>query len=195
MRNTALLLVDIQQDFWEPFKELEEYSKLPENVDQLRRHFREKGQPVIHVKSVFKKDRSDWMLFYRPEGRGTIPCIEGTEGVGFTEFSEPLEGEKVVGKTVFDAFNGTGLLAHLVEAGIKSVVVAGIETSVCVLFTATSAYLNGILPVVAIDACADSPERHKSTIEMYGDLCFKALTTNQITGESGELESLVETFT
>lgn len=195
MIDTALLLIDIQKDFWDPYKEMKEYSRLPGNVKHLRKHFKEKGQPVIHVHSVFKEDRSDWILFYRPEGRGTIPCIMGTDGVGFEEFSEPSESEKIFKKTVFDAFNGTRLLAYLTDIGVKTLVVSGIETSVCVLFTATSAYLNGLLPVVVVDACADSPERHKTTIEMYSDLCFKTLTTSQITGEPKELETLIEKFT
>ena len=190
----ALVLVDIQQDFWEPFKSLPEYVSLPENVKRLRENARSKGYPVVHVRSLFNKDRGDWMLFYRPEGRGTIPCVDGTLGSGFTEFSEPLEGEKVVTKKVFDSFNGTELLDYLAERGVKTVLISGIETSVCVLFTATSAYLNRILPVVVPDACADSPERHSKALEMYADLCFKTLSTDQVT-DGDELHKLVDTFT
>lgn len=190
----ALILVDIQQDFWEPFKSLPEYASLPTNVNRLREYARSKGYPVVHVRSLFNKDRGDWMLFYRPEGRGTIPCVDGTLGSGFTEFSEPMEDEKVVTKKVFDSFNGTELLDYLRESGVKTVLISGIETSVCVLFTATSAYLNRILPVVVPDACADSPERHVKALEMYTDLCFKTLSTDQVT-DGIELHKIMDTFT
>jgi nicotinamidase-related amidase len=190
----ALILVDIQNDFWEPFKQLPEYASLPENVRRLREYAEKNDFPVIHVRSLFNKDRSDWMLFYRPEGRGTTPCIIGTSGAEFTEFTEPKNGEKVITKKVFDSFNGTDLLEHLNGLGVKSVLISGIETSVCVLFTATSAYLNRIIPVVVPDACADSPERHSKALEMYTDLCFKTLCTDQITGDGRELQNIMNTF-
>ncbi len=192
--TVALILVDIQQDFWVPFKQLPEYSSLPKNISRLREHAQGNGFPVIHIRSLFNKDRRDWMLFYRPEGRGSIPCVEGTPGSKFTEFAEPKEGEKVVTKKVFDSFNGTKLLEYLEELGVKTVLIAGIETSVCVLFTATSAYLNRILPVVVHDSCADSPERHCKALKMYTGLCFKTLSTDQITGKGKELRQLMDTF-
>jgi ureidoacrylate peracid hydrolase len=194
MSDMALVFVDIQRDFWEPFKELPEYAPFPDNVKRLREYAKENGVPVIHIHSLFSKNRRDWMLFYRPEGRGTIPCITGTDGAGFADFAEPSDGEKVITKQVFDSFNGTELHEYLSELGVKTVLISGIETSVCVLFTATSAYLNRVLPVVVYDACADSPERHSRTLEMYGDLCFKTLSTDQVIGESGELMQLIETF-
>ena len=193
MRKVALVFVDIQRDFWEPLKSLPEYASFPENVNRLREYAKEKRYPIINIRSLFSENRSDWMLFYRPEGRGTIPCISGTLGSEFTEFSEPSEGEKVITKKVFDAFKGTELINYLRELGVNTVLISGIETSVCVLFTATSSYLNRILPVVVTDACADSPERHNKTLEMYGNLSFKTLTTDHLL-EGSELTRLMDTF-
>lgn len=194
MKGVAMVLVDIQRDFWEPLSTLGEFSNFPENIRKLREYARKAGVPVIHVRSLFKEDRSDWMLFYKPEGRGTIPCIRGTPGSEFTEFTVPEKGERVITKQVFDAFKVNELKEALSELDVKTILLAGIETSVCVLFTATSAYLNRILPVVITDGCADSPERHQRTIEMYGDLCFKTSTTSQIITEPDYLKELVETF-
>jgi maleamate amidohydrolase len=191
--TVALVLVDIQQDFWEPYKQLSEYSTLPQNVKKIREYAQARDYPVIHIRSLFNEDRRDWMLFYRPEGRGTIPCIEGSPGAKFTEFARPKKGEKVITKKVFDSFNGTDLLEHLHKLGVKTVLISGIETSVCVLFTATSAYLNRFLPIVVTDACADSLERHEKSLEMYNNLCFKVLSTNNII-EGNELLSLMDTF-
>ena len=194
MSRIALVLVDIQRDFWVPLSEDSEFKEFPMNVVKLREYALEQVWPVIHVRSLFSKDRSDWMLFYRPEGRGSIPCIVGTEGSRFAEFAEPVKNESIITKQVFDAFKGTVLLETLRELGVDTVVLAGIETSVCVLFTATSAYLNQILPVVVSDACADSPERHMRALEMYSDLCFKTATTGQITTSPDYLNKLVMSF-
>jgi nicotinamidase-related amidase len=185
----------MQRDFWEPLKEHEEFKDVPGNISKLLLHARKQEYEIVHVRSVFKKDRSDWMLFYRPEGRGIIPCIEGTEGILFAEFAQPANGEMLITKTSFDAFKNTDLHEKFALMGVKTVLVAGIETSVCVLFTATSAYLNQIFPVLVIDACVDSPERHKTTLEMYGDLCFKTVTTRQLIEESEYLDKLIKVFT
>ncbi len=190
----ALILVDIQKDFWDPMSGDPAFKAFPENVAKLLSLSRERGYRIIHVRSVFQPDRSDWMLFYRPEGRGQTPCISGTEGVEFTEFAEPLNGEKIVEKQTFDAFIGTDLDNHLQSQGIKTVLVAGLETSVCVLFTANSAYLRNYLPLVVSDVCADKVERHENAIAMYGDLSFKTITTGQLSDDFKSIKKLIETF-
>jgi nicotinamidase-related amidase len=195
MTNIALLLVDVQRDFWEPLEIHSEFSDFPVKIGKLLEYARKKQVKVIHVRSVFKKDRSDWMLFYRPEGRGTIPCIEGTEGAEFTTFAEPNPGETIITKRTFDAFKNTDLQNVIKENKLDAVLIAGLETSVCVLFTATSAYQNNILPVVVSDACADEPGRHRSTLQMYTDLCFKTATLNQLQTQPKYLFELVNQFT
>lgn len=190
----ALVLIDIQKDFWEPMIGDLPFKAFPENVAKLLSISREKGLNIIHIRSVFKPDRSDWMLFYRPEGRGQIPCISGTEGTEFTEFAEPLKSEKIIEKQTFDAFIGTDLEEHLQSRGITTVLIAGLETSVCVLFTANSAYLRKYLPLVVSDACADTKERHEKALEMYGGLSFKPITTGQLADDYQSIKELIETF-
>ncbi|MFA9496348.1 MAG: cysteine hydrolase family protein [Candidatus Bathyarchaeota archaeon] len=190
----ALVLIDIQKDFWEPMSSDQTFKAFPENVAKLLSISREKGYNIIHVRSVFQPDRSDWMLFYRPEGRGQIPCIAGTEGTEFTEFAKPNECEKIIEKQTFDAFIGTGLDEHLQSHGIKTVLIAGLETSVCVLFTANSAYLRKYLPLVMSDACADTKERHENALEMYGDLSFKTITTSRLIDDIQSINELIKDF-
>ena len=190
----ALVLIDIQNDFWDPMSGGSKFNAFPENVAKLIALSRERNYNIIHVKSVFQPDRSDWMLFYRPEGRGQIPCIANTNGIEFPEFAKPLAGEKIIEKQTFDAFIETDLGEHLKSHGIKTLLIAGLETSVCVLFTANSAYLRNYLPLVVSDACADTEERHKNAIEMYGDLSFKTITTDQLADDYHGVKKIIETF-
>ena len=190
----ALVLIDIQKDFWEPMSGDQTFKAFPENVAKLLSISREKGFNIIHVRSVFQPDRSDWMLFYRPEGRGQIPCISGTKGTEFTEFAEPMDGEKILEKQTFDSFIGTELEEHLQSLGIKAVLIAGLETSVCVLFTANSAYQRKYLPLVVSDACVDTKDRHENALEMYGDLSFKTITTSQLTADIQSINELIKDF-
>jgi nicotinamidase-related amidase len=190
----ALILVDIQRDFWQPLKEHQQLATFANNVDSLISEARAKGASIVHVHSLFKPDRSDWMLFYRPQGRGLVPCISGTEGALFENFAAPTLNEVIIHKQTFDGFLGTDLEQVLRDQDVKTVLIAGIETSVCVLFTATSAYLRRIVPLVVSDACADEPSRHNSTLNMYGDLCFKTVKTSQIKRDWMSVLSLAEQF-
>jgi nicotinamidase-related amidase len=190
----ALILIDIQRDFWQPLSQHKKYQGFPENVKKLLSFARSKGFTVIHVQSCFKQDKSDWMLFYRPEGRGNVPCIEGTNGVKMETFSAPINEEIIITKQTFDAFINTKLKTYLKEYEVKVALIAGIETSVCVLFTATSAYLNGILPLVVSDACADEPVKHDTILRYYNDLSFKTVTTEQVQDEWPSIEALYNQF-
>lgn len=190
----ALILVDIQRDFWQPLKEYPQFAAFANNVDSLISEARARGVYIVHVHSLFKPDRSNWMLFYRPQGRGLIPCISGTEGALFENFAAPTSDEVIIHKQTFDGFVGTDLEQILRAQNVKMALIAGLETSVCVLFTATSAYLRRIVPLVVSDACADEPSRHNSTLQMYSDLCFKTVTTSQIKRDWMSVVSLAEQF-
>src|SRR5262249_7683581 len=100
MENTelALLLVDIQRDFWGPLADVPPFASFPANVSTLLETARANHLPVVHTQAVFKPDGTDWMLFYRPQGRGRIPCIAGSDGVALEGFAAPQDGEPVVRK-------------------------------------------------------------------------------------------------
>lgn len=191
----ALLLIDIQRDFWQPLRKHPEFESFPRNVGILLSKARAMNFTVVHIRSEFKRDRSDWMPFYKPYGRGDVPCIEGTEGALIEDFAAPLPHEIVIKKQTFDGFVKTDLEVLLKDHGVKGLLLSGLETSICVLFTATSAYLRGFVPLVVTDACADEPERHEATLRMYRDLCFKTVTTKQVRDEWPSIASLVGLFT
>jgi nicotinamidase-related amidase len=194
-QHLALILIDIQRDFWQPLKILPRLSAFAANVTTLLQVARDKGLTIIHTQAWFKPDRSDWMLFYRPQGRGNVPCIADTDGALFEDFAMPLPHEIVIQKQTFDGFVGAPLESLLREHHVKAALIAGLETSVCVLFTATSAYLRRIVPLVVEDACGDELARHEATLRLYRELSFKTVTTAQVQREWDGVIQLVENFT
>ena len=194
LHQLALILVDIQHDFWQPLKGSPQAQAFPANVAALLGSARAHGLTILHTQAVFQPDRSDWMLFYRPQGRGQVPCMAGSAGAQFEPFAAPLGDEDIIQKQTFDGFAHTDLERRLRERGIKTALIAGLETSVCVLFTATSAYLRRFVPLVVADACADEPERHAATLRMYDRLCFQTVTTAQAQGDYTELLRVAELF-
>ena len=194
LNQLALILVDIQHDFWQPLIAVPQAAAFRANVAALLRAARAAGLMIIHTQAFFQPDRSDWMLFYRPAGRGQVPCIAGSEGAEFEAFAAPLPGEAIIQKQTFDGFAMTDLERRLRERNIDAVLIAGLETSVCVLFTATSAYLRRIVPLVVSDACADEPERHEATLRMYNRLCFQTVTSAQAQADFVEVLRMAEGF-
>jgi nicotinamidase-related amidase len=190
----ALLLVDIQRDFWRPLASEPQCAPFPANVAALLATARMHQLPIIHTHACFAADGSDWMLFYRPHGRGNIPCIAGTSGVAVEDFAAPAEGEPIVLKKSFDGFSATGLEHELRVRNIRAVLIAGLVTSVCVLFTATSAYVRRFVPIVVSDACADVPADHDATLRRYAGLCFQSATTGQVQCELPSVLRLAERF-
>lgn len=190
----ALLLVDIQRDFWEPLTGAPQVSSFPANVRLLLDTARLQQLAVVHTQAVFQADGTDWMLFYRPHGRGRIPCIAGSGGADFVEFAAPQDGEPVIQKQTFDGFVHTNLERVLRERRIQAVMVAGLETSVCVLFTAMSAYVRRLVPLVVSDACADTAERHDATLRLYDGLCFQSIAAAQVRDDLAAVLQLAGRF-
>jgi nicotinamidase-related amidase len=89
-RLFALLLIDVQRDFWsEPMAR--SFPHFPTNIARLLTLCRAEDIEIVHLRASFKPDMSDWMARY--ELRGRIPCVQGTAGVEALPFAldEPSE--------------------------------------------------------------------------------------------------------
>ncbi|HWM18360.1 MAG TPA: isochorismatase family cysteine hydrolase [Ilumatobacteraceae bacterium] len=174
----ALVLVDLQQDFWTSAVAATS-PELPDRVTALLEHSRAEGLMVVHVRARFRPDRSDWMARYRL--RNWIPCIDGTPGVETLPFAAELPGEAVVIKHSFDGFLGTDLDEVLAGRGIRGLLIAGLVTSTCVLFTASTATQRGYLVSVVSDCCSDREEPHRATLAAY-PFVFDTVLSHEIAG-------------
>jgi len=172
----ALLLVDVQKDFW-PEKLAALYPDFPENISNLLSLCRDNGIDIIHLRASFKEDMSDWMPRYRIRKR--IPCVEGTEGSEVLPFANELPGEKIFTKQTFDGFHNPSLISYLQDQKKRFVLIAGLVTSTCVLFTASSATQLGLLSAVISDCCADEPIIHSTILERY-QFIFDQIKSDQI---------------
>jgi nicotinamidase-related amidase len=178
----ALLLIDVQRDFWsEPAAKI--YPDFSANITTLLSFCRGSGIEVVHLRSRFKADQSDWMPRYRMRGR--IPCIEGSAGEETLPFAVESPGETILLKQTFDGFYDPQLLQYLRKQDKRFVLTAGLVTSTCVLFTTTSAMQNGFLAAVVEDCCADEPDRHKQTLDWY-TFIFERITVSQIANRHSE---------
>lgn len=163
-RRFALLLIDVQRDFW-PAETAKAFPEFPTNVERLLEYSRSSGLEIVHVRAEFDPNGTDWMTPYRIKGE--TPCVRGTSGADVLPCAVERTGETVLRKQTFDAFLQPDLLTHLHRARKSFILVAGLETSVCVLLTAASAVQRGFLTAVVEDCCADDPLKHAAAITGY----------------------------
>jgi nicotinamidase-related amidase len=142
MADTALLVIDIQNDYFPGgAMELEGADAAGEKAGGAIRAFRSRGLPVIHVRH----------LSTRP---GSTFFIPGTSGAEIHDLVRPKEGETVVEKNFPNSFRATALQELLQKQGIKSLTVAGMMTHMCVDATVRHAADLGYKVTLLGDACA-----------------------------------------
>ena len=140
--NTALILIDIQNDYFPGGKmELDGPLEASLHAKTLLSVFREKGFPLIHIQHVS----------VRP---GATFFIPNTKGIEFHKNVEPLPHETVIRKNYPNSFRETSLLEYLEKKSIKHLVIAGMMTHMCVDATTRAAFDYGFKCTVVTDACA-----------------------------------------
>ncbi len=142
MTRTALLLVDIQNDYFpDGAMPLVNSTEAGNNAGKLLEKFRTKDLPVIHVQH----------LSIRPGASFFIP---GTGGAEIHDCVKPRKSEPVILKHFPNSFRETNLLATLKEKDITHLVIAGMMTHMCIDTTTRAAFDLGFSCTVAHDACA-----------------------------------------
>jgi nicotinamidase-related amidase len=141
MTDTALILVDIQNDYFEngnwPVAKMAAASA---NAAKLLDHARQSGQVVVHVHHEIPSDNAP---FFRP----------GTDGARIHASVAPREDEAVILKHHPNSFRETRLLALLQDNKIRNVTICGAMSQMCIDATARAAADFGFDVTVAEDAC------------------------------------------
>lgn len=153
-KATALLLIDIQ-DFYFPggAVPLHDPEAAARNAARLLERFRAEGRPVVHVGHRAKA------------------------GIGFHATVAPREGERIFHKSEVSAFNGTELLAYLRELTIERLVIAGMQTHMCVEAAVRAAHDLGFECVLVEDACATRNLTYQGREVSAGDVHASTLAT------------------
>ncbi|ATI50224.1 MULTISPECIES: cysteine hydrolase family protein [Bacillus cereus group] len=139
--NEALLLVDIQNDYFEGGKmELHRPEKAVQKAKEVLRLFRETHKTVIHVQHIANNEGA---TFFLPD----------TVGFQIHDDVQPIANERVIQKHHPNSFLRTNLLQTLKEEKIDQLVICGMMTHVCIDATVRAASDLGFQCVVIEDAC------------------------------------------
>jgi nicotinamidase-related amidase len=182
--NTALLVIDMQNAFLRPEhdlglgEELALFSAAIPGCVRLVRAAREAGVPVIFARFAFLPGGGDRQLvrgIRRGEPHADI-LAAGTAGAEIIEELTPRPDEAVIDKSRPSVFGGTRLEPLLSAQGIRSLVICGVTTNVCVESTARDAAHRDFDTFVVEDAVGEA-EKSRHWHSLYTiDFTFGTVT-------------------
>jgi len=184
IRNTALVLIDMQRDFIEPggFGETlgNDVSLLEAIVPATKtalQAWREAGGLVVHTREAHKPDLSDCPPAKRNRGNPALRIgdegpmgrilVAGEPGNQIIAALAPASGEIVIDKPGKGAFYATGLHEMLQGRGITHLLFGGVTTEVCVQTSMREANDRGY-DCLLLEDCTESyfPAFKAATLDM-----------------------------
>jgi len=198
--RTALLVVDMQRGFLDPGAAMEvpEARAIVPVVADLIARFRASRLPVAFSQFVYSPAAPLLVGDLHPEHRPAAPgaatgfgrpsssCLEGDPSVEVVAVLAPAPGELAVRKHWYDAFAGTPLDGALRARGVRSLVVTGTMTDICVLATVVGAFNHEYRVTVVEDGVATLwPDIQQATLDIvrraYGRVTPAARVAAEIT--------------
>jgi len=155
--NSALLIIDMLNDFVHPNGVL--YSPLSaRTIPYIKERLlssREKGLSIFYICDSHLKTDKEFDRF-------PPHCIKGTWGAQIIDELAPKNGERIIEKRRYSGFLGTDLDISLKELGINELIITGVVTNICVLYTSYDARMLGYKVVIPRNCVASfSEELHK----------------------------------
>jgi nicotinamidase-related amidase len=142
--KSALLIIDLQKDLCHDDRRRHLVQEALPHILELIKLFRRSDRPIYFTRFELEPDDPQFERF------GDRYCVRGTPGAEFIDEIRPLDGE-VVAKKKHSAFFETDLADRLAADGCDGVVLAGLQTQICILTTAADAYHRGLKVVIASD--------------------------------------------
>ena len=140
--NTALLIVDVQNDYFLGGNmQLVGSVEASERIKKMLEVFRKKRKPIIHIQHVATSKSATFF-------------IPNTIGIEFHKNVKPQTNETIIKKHYPNSFRDTGLDTYCKDIGIDSLVIVGMMTHMCIDTTTRAAYDLGYRCTVLEDCCA-----------------------------------------
>jgi nicotinamidase-related amidase len=190
---TALVVVDMQNDFCHPDgyyahagRDIAPLAAAIAPTRALLQRGRHAGLTVVFTRLVHDMQRGamEERHVIRPRrwtasGKRLLPGSWGAEVIADLE---PEDGEIVVDKTGYSAFDDTTLERDLRARGITTLILSGVVTYACVLATAFSAFDRGFDVLLATEAVGSwNAALGSGTTEIVDLLLGRAVAGDDIT--------------
>lgn len=182
--HSVVILVDVQNDFCHPEgacarngRDLRFVEQVMPSILNLVEEARKANVPIIYTKTIHSRWTNSAVWLSKRKRHGIPVCDEGTWGSEFYKVT-PREGEYVLIKHRYSAFVNTDLDLLLRSKGLKTLIMSGIATNVCVESTARDGYQRDYY-IVFLEDCTATYDRasHEATLSNMEAL-FGTVTTS-----------------
>lgn len=162
--RTALLIVDMQNAFFEDPALARHRDGLVRHCNELCALARSSGMPVFSIRTEHARDKSTWTLSMLDDDQGFL--FEGSAQAQNLEGLE-LDGAVEIIKRRDSAFWRTDLSEQLRRRDVDSVLVAGVQSHTCIASTAADAYADNLRTWLVSDAIASpDPDFERVTLKL-----------------------------
>ena len=173
-KHAAVIIVDVQNDFCHSEggfgKRKRDLTMIQESVKTLAdlvTEARNHDVPVVFVRTIHGPwtNSDTWIERFKDVSIEEVPmCVGDSWGADFYVV-QPQPGDPVVVKHRYSGFYCTDLDVILRARGIKTLIMAGVATNVCVETTARDGYMRDYHIVFVDDCCGTvSKEDHEATL-------------------------------
>jgi len=181
--HTALVVIDMQNDFCasdgfvaKGGRDVSQVQEMAKRLPALIDHARRAGVLVVFVRCSYSTNENRFLSDVwleqaaRRQGDGytLVPvCQDGTFGGEYYGGIRPADGDIVVTKHRYSAFHGTDLDIILRSHGVRTIVLTGVSTHVCVETAAREAFVRDYYTVVVSDgSAAYSQQEHETALKL-----------------------------
>jgi nicotinamidase-related amidase len=181
--NKAVIMIDMLNDFVTGDLKCERAGCIIPNLKKLVEAARKHNIPVVYSNDAHFPQDAEVVQKWGKH------AIKGTKGAEVIPQLKPTGKDYVVEKRVYSGFYETGLdllLRSLYRGeGVKTVILAGLHTNICVRHTAAGAFFRGYKITIARDGVeAFTQEDHEQGLK-YLEYVYNAkiMTVNEIIKE------------
>ena len=163
----ALLILDMISDFeFEDGEKLFKYAKpAARNIAKLKEKAEKARVPVIYVNDNFGRWQSDFKKLFE---HSSDKKYRGHE---IAELLKPSDEDYFVLKPKHSGFFSTTLEVLLEYLGAETLIITGVATDICVLFTANDAYMRDFNLVIPRDCvAANTAKANRDTLNYLKNL-------------------------
>lgn len=176
----ALIVVDMQAGAYGDRSGIPRMGGFAERVKRARRvvdRFRSDGSSVVFIREEHRLSLLD--IGRELDGVEGIHCLEGDKETAIVAALGVREGDLIVVKRRYSAFFATELDLLLRQLGVRTVVIMGELTDVCVHLTFADAHQLGYIARVVADCCGGSSRAaHDSALAAMAYLQRNAIVTS-----------------